>query len=650
MNVGLSDYAFFSDAVMSLQEKAKKVYGSDIRKVLQSFYENLKELKKINYCNYDVLPYAQDLYEIIIAKLSYEDIKKSFDYIYENYDRIISVKIVKNIIKRYPKSIDWLTDKIIKRINKHPEKIGNDLDLLSVSMGFLSPDKAELYLDKIFDFPNEAKRICCNFFFKELYANIPTIRSKIFNFLVAYTFDKSTDDLFVLYSNLYDFTRFEDFSYFSFCINNIERDISNPNLSKKTLEYMIKILAKTYQITAYKEDTKNILKAISSKEYLLDINVKRSIARITEDKEDLRSSVMFGQRVERSLAHPYGYAPVEEIPIEKPCILIFGGSGVDNPRKANNNMGDVRNLLEKYGLEESVDVYSVVYNFGDMQDEAYAFDDKKARKTLLFQHGRRRLRTFMDLETERYAKPFETTSIEDTEPRYVQQIFDTVFLPRISQDGHRIDVETAKRNIRNITVYAHCHGGYTFLKTEELMQQKMVELGYTNQEIRDIQKQLLCVAYAPYCPLGVSKSTMISFLSAKDYNTRYYNLMELIGRNIMPNGVAWLPGTKGNLFVVPRIAKYVGGDIDEHGVAFQDAKHEEVTEEAQIMLEFRENAVVNSVKNALANGVLPSVEDIVTNGDERLEQEFITATKNGKSVYDGVSETIKVAREAGKKI
>lgn len=650
MSSDLSQYAFFSDAMMSLQEKAKDVYGKDIRKVLQSFYDKLKDLKKVNYCNYDVLPYAQDTYEIILSKLSYEDIKKSFSYVYENYDRIISVKIIKKIINKYPKSIEWLTDKIITKINKYPENPGNNLDLLSMVMQFLSPDKADFYLDKIFGFPSEVQNICCNFFFKELYANIPTARSKIFNFLVAYTFDKTTEDLFILYSNLYDFTRFEDFSYFPFCISNIERDISNPKLSKRTVEYMIKILAKTYQITTYKEDTKKILKAISSKENLLDINIKRSIARITEDKEELRSSVMFGQRVEKSLAHPYGYAPVEEIPTEKPCILIFGGSGVDNPRKANNNMGDVRNLLEKYGLEESVDVYSVIYNFGDMHDEAYAFDDKKARKTLLFQHGRRRLRTFMDFETERYAKPFENTSIEDTNPRYVQQIFDVIFLPRISQDGHRLDVETAKRNMRNITVYAHCHGGYTFIKLEELIQQKMIELGYTNQEIKEIQKQLVCVAYAPYCPLGVSKSTMISFLSARDYNTRYYNLMELIGRNIMPDGVAWFPGAKGNLFVVPRIAKCVGGDIDEHGVAFQDAKHEEVTDEAKIMLEFRENAVVNSVKNALNNGVLPSVEDMVTNGDERLEQEFITATKNGKSVYDGIFETIKTSREKGKNI
>lgn len=306
MSSNLSEYVFFSEAVTSLQQKAMEVHGPEIRNILQSFYENLIDLKKVNYCNYDVLPYAQDTYEIIVSKLSYEDTKKSFDYIYENYDRIISVKIIKNIIKRYPKSIDWLADKIIERINKNPENSGKDLDLLSVVIKFLSPEKIDLCINKIFGFQDDVKKDCFNFFFKDLYMNIPTIRSKIFEFLISYTSDKTPEKLFILYSNLYEFSKTDDFPYFSFCVKNIEKDIYNSGISKKTIEYIIKILAKTYQITEYKEDTKKILETLSNKEELLDINIKRSIARITEDKEELRSSVLFGKRVEKSLTNKYG--------------------------------------------------------------------------------------------------------------------------------------------------------------------------------------------------------------------------------------------------------------------------------------------------------------------------------------------------------
>ena len=72
------------------------------------------------------------------------------------------------------------------------------------------------------------------------------------------------------------------------------------------------------------------------------------------------------------------------------------------------------------------------------------------------------------------------------------------------------------KRIRNLTVFAHCHGAYVFLKLEEMMQDKMKELGYTADERNIIQKQLFCVAYAPLTPVGINKSNVINFASAWD--------------------------------------------------------------------------------------------------------------------------------------
>ena len=49
-----------------------------------------------------------------------------------------------------------------------------------------------------------------------------------------------------------------------------------------------------------------------------------------------------------------------------------------------------------------------------------------------------------------------------------------------------------------------------------MMQQTMKELGFSPAERGQIQKQLLCLACAPSAPLGISKSTLISFASRQD--------------------------------------------------------------------------------------------------------------------------------------
>lgn len=642
------EYSFYSEIMKALQREAKEANVRSIKHVLKVFYVYLKDLAKINYCNRDILPDVEDTYTDIIEKLSYNDLKKSFNYVHDNYGMILSDKIIDIIITKYPDLKGWIFDRIIENIKKHPETLGHNLDFISVIMMKFSPEQADRYLDKVLDLQSDTEIYIIRSFLKDLYEKVPSVRSKIFNFVVDYTRDKNENNLSLLYDNLCEFVKLDE-AYFNFCVTSIEKDLSNPMINKKIIVYMVNILARTYQKSAYRDISKRLLDIIKSKEDLLDINIKRGIARITEDKEDLRSSVSYGKRVEKTYDHPFGYEDVEEIPTDKPCIMIFGGSGVDRPQYANGGMSDIEYLLRKYDLDNDVDIYSIVYNFGDIQDEGYAFDDNKARKKLIFEHGRRRLKAFMDSKSERYAKTFEITSTEDTNPRYIQQIFDTVFLPRISQDGHRINAEKAKRNIRKITIYAHCHGAYTFLKIEELMQQKMDELGYTKQEKQEIQKQLLCVAYAPYCPLGVSKSTMISFLSAIDTRARYYNLMELIGRNMIKD-LSWFPDKQGNVFVSPQITKIIGSEIDEHGVGFSNSQDEEISDAAKLMLRFREQALINGIKSSVMDKDLPSVQDLVTGGDAALKQEFIKATINGATVQDDIVKKIKTAKEQGRKL
>ena len=154
---------------------------------------------------------------------------------------------------------------------------------------------------------------------------------------------------------------------------------------------------------------------------------------------------------------------------------------------------------------------------------------------------------------------------EDTlHPRYVDDLFDKALLNRISdKNGKRLSTDEACAKIRKLTIVAHCHGAYTFLKLEEKMQKKMQELGYSAEERAKIQHEMLCVAHAPYAPLGVSKSTMISFASAQDLKINHHNNFETEIRAMSKNNevmLSYFPGKQGELFLTPSM----GEDVEEH--------------------------------------------------------------------------------------
>lgn len=253
-----------------------------------------------------------------------------------------------------------------------------------------------------------------------------------------------------------------------------------------------------------------------------------------------------------------------------------------------------------------VKLYAEYHDFGDeKRDPVHAFNDGIARIALMKQHGR-------------HAKQEIKPNFDDLHPQYVEQIFKSVFLPRISCDGKRLDFETACKNIRNITVVAHCHGGYTFLKIEELMQQALKDLGYSAYERLEIQKQLLCIAHAPYCPLGVSKSTMISFISASDYNMHSYNQFEQMLRNLPKIPLSWFAGQHGNVFITKKLYTpmyHSDTDSPEHNFYGYDIKEQELTPYGAIMTRFAGNALKNGLAGALAGKPIGTVRELVTGGD-----------------------------------
>lgn len=95
--------------------------------------------------------------------------------------------------------------------------------------------------------------------------------------------------------------------------------------------------------------------------------------------------------------------------------------------------------------------------------------------------------------------------------------------PLIEHDGKKIDVLQAMRNMRNVNLMTYCGATASALRMEECLKNRMNELGYSEQEISQIQSQMCIVGYATDIKMNAEfrdkkkiKSTCITFGDVND--------------------------------------------------------------------------------------------------------------------------------------
>ena len=607
--------------------------------LLREFYEILEKFPLVVEST-DILPTTTDAYKNIILQLPYTDLQHSVNFMLDNYKMVVikNSDLIASIVKKEPKSAKWIFDKVYKILTDQFSANGVDnstYGLLSILcygiMRYVQSGQLNYFFDKLFELPEPVLNMLISQFASRLYADFPIARNKIFDFMLNHA--DTADGLVNLYINLTNIIKIDN-SVATTCMNLVEKDLDNPLLNHKSASQMIKLIGFLTDSPEYKDRAAEILKKITAKKSVMSIESLRDAARKLGNTEELRSTVRYGKRVKKTETNTVGYVAVDKISIDEPCVLVLGGDGSNTPKAANGYMKQIESLLQANNIDDTVGIYSVVYSFGDSRtDKKFAFNEYVARKILMRQKGHS------------LGNDIKSESVDDIDPRYVHQIFETVFLPRISRDGVKLSVDEAIKNIRNITIVAHCHGAYTFLKIEDLMQQKMLELGYKPEECASIQKELLCVAYAPYCPLGVSKSTLISFASARDYDVKHYNQFEAHIRAIIkPDGIglSWFPDKLGNVFLVPQI--YTGEYAEDHNFHGYDLNKTDISEDGRKLIIFEGNAIVNGVKRSMSHTTIPSVKDLVAGGDKELEADFDRAVQNGKFAYEKILERIKLAR------
>ena len=250
----------------------------------------------------------------------------------------------------------------------------------------------------------------------------------------------------------------------------------------------------------------------------------------------------------------------------------------------------------------------------------------------------------------------------DFAPPYPQEMFEQILLPRISDGhGHRIDLDTALRNVRKINILAQCHGGHVVRMMEKSMYYAMRKMGYTEQEIKQIMAQVLVAAYAPSCALGDSKFQFISFMSAYDYVVDVPNnwVFKYISDNRLAEAVRYsngvpnwewnlppmfLSGRNGNVFVVKQRFKTTDGPNN-----ISDSEHVSVryfptdaTDDGMVLGLLAHNVVANGIKNSLAQDSghvpLPPISELILNAEnaEILQDLFADMTAAGQKFMDDV--------------
>lgn len=393
----------------------------------------------------------------------------------------------------------------------------------------------------------------------------------------------------------------------------MEEHIKDDENDVKSLSAAYKAAGHIGQIVPeYKERVEALIR--SGLEHKNNTKISQKVAyRVLGDFEKLCSRAEIYRRGDKTEDCPYGLAAVSAPDDDKPCILVLGGDGVRSEKALNGYLGDVYRLLEEKNLHEAVNVYGVVYDFGEYTDVKYA-------RTKMMENHHRRIRLSREA-------PADTL-----EPEYVKDIFNRFLLPRVSRDGKRLDAETAARNVRGLNIVAHCHGAYTALLLEEMMQKKMKELGYNAEERAAVQKQLLVVAQSPYCPLGESKSTFVSFASARDMETSHYNNFEQALDAIRREEkipFSYFPDRRGNLF----LADTMGAENDEHnfwGFHYNDT----IDKQGQALILLESKVLVNGVKNSLTpERGIPETGDLAADDDDsrRLLER---AESNGRELYN----------------
>lgn len=260
-----------------------------------------------------------------------------------------------------------------------------------------------------------------------------------------------------------------------------------------------------------------------------------------------KSFALLAERVDKSAVAPYGINAAEIVSPEETLVLVLGGAGGRGVhlRGYNGYLKKTDDFIKTHPelSGKNVRVCVAVCYIGRFHNE------RLAREKLYHEYWQEQYSLDMMAKEQKE---------EILSPCYIKDIFEQAFLPRISRNGgkERLPAEQTARNIRRLNIVTHCHGAYVALRLEQMMLQKMAELGYLPAERKKVVRQLMVLNYAPDCPARMAESRFITIESAADEHNKYQTrFKEYLQMKALDFGMLRLPERGGNVLMCTKIDK-----------------------------------------------------------------------------------------------
>ncbi len=314
---------------------------------------------------------------------------------------------------------------------------------------------------------------------------------------------------------------------------------------------------------------------------------------------------------------------VDSVPVDIPVVVAFGGELTDSDRGANSYAKMLEIVFEENGIS-GINIYSVIYDFGT--------SDSKLERINLFKKAGRKINSFdnayIKVQNERMLKLMQD---KEPVPNYVKKLFDILLLPRISDsNGKKLSAKEAKFRIGKIKFYAHCHGAATIWQIGHLMHEKMLKLGYSIQEVKDVEQNLLVVQHSPIAPLDKNNFLTLSFASAEDTMMDHHNKMsEYIYDNSADVIPCFFKRPYGNIFVGGHLKVQKFQEHDHRGLLKDEGTDEFLTEDGKIIFTAERNALINGAKHSLQGGKMPNISELTSGNGVNFEE----LKANGDAFY-----------------
>ena len=322
----------------------------------------------------------------------------------------------------------------------------------------------------------------------------------------------------------------------------------------------------------------------------------------------------------------HGITFVNTIPIDKPCLVILGGELTVSRRFANGYASTFEKLIKYYKITD-LDIYSACYDF-----EKHSTDRKHERKN-----------AFADARA-RIQHPTPLKYAVDTQ--YIQNLYDILIRPRIADaNDKKYSDGQAKKNMRNLILYTHCHGSAPVYAFQDIMKKDMKRLGYDTQAIYDIMKSLLVVQHAPVMPLEKQFFNTVSFMSAND---TYMNFQNIFSEYVAENNSDLVPSyfSAGNFFVTHAFTPHY---IAEHQIIglVPDKEQDMLTPDGAIIMAAERNTIINGIKATQAGLDMPKLSDLISPAslNDPVKPDFDLLNNNGKNFIKSMMQDLRIKKQ-----